>query len=130
MKTAQPATDSPRISTRRDFLAISGLGAINLFWTDWLRAEAAGPAESKSKAKSVILIFNCGAPSHIDLWDMKPSAPDTVRGPFKPIATNVSGIQISELLPRLAKQVDKLAIVRTVHHKHTQHNSGMYWSIV
>ena len=109
---------------------MSGLGAMSLFWTDWLRAANAGPAESKSKAKSVILIFNCGAPSHIDLWDLKPNAPDTVRGPFKPIATNVSGIQISELLPRLAKQADKLAIVRTVHHKHTQHNTGMYWSIV
>jgi len=109
---------------------MSGLGAMSLFWTDWLRAAGAGPAESKSKAKSVILIFNCGAPSHIDLWDLKPNAPDTVRGPFKPIATNVSGIQISELLPRLAKQADKLAIVRTVHHKHTQHNTGMYWSIV
>ncbi|MFL5243902.1 MAG: DUF1501 domain-containing protein [Gemmataceae bacterium] len=130
MKIAQPATDSPRLSTRRDILAMSGLGAMSLFWTDWLRAAAAGPAESKSKAKSVILIFNCGAPSHIDLWDMKPSAPDTVRGPFKPIATNISGIQVSELLPRFAKQVDKLAIVRTVHHKHTQHNTGMYWSIV
>jgi hypothetical protein len=78
----------------------------------------------------VILIFNCGAPSHIDLWDPKPSAPDNVRGLFKPIASNVPGIHVAEILPHLARQADRYAIVRTVHHRHTQHNSGMYWSIV
>jgi hypothetical protein len=76
------------------------------------------------------LIFNCGAPSHIDLWDPKPEAPDSVRGPFRPISTAVSGIQISELLPRMAQRADKLAIVRTLHHEHGAHNAGMYWSIV
>src|SRR5690606_3702303 len=70
------------------------------------------------------------APSHIDLWDMKPHAPDNVRGIFQPVSTSVPGIQISELLPELAKRTDKLAIVRTVHHEHSGHNSGMYWSIV
>src|SRR5690606_22218663 len=55
---------------------------------------------------------------------------EDVRGPFKPIPTNVDGIQISELLPRMAKQTDRLAIVRSVHHTHGGHNSGMYWSIV
>jgi hypothetical protein len=115
--------------TRRQFLAASGLGALGLFWGDWLRA-AAGQVSGKGKAKSVILIFNAGAPSHIDLWDMKPHAPENIRGPFKPISTNVPGIQISELLPRLAKQADRYAIVRTVHHRQTQHNTGMYWSIV
>jgi hypothetical protein len=122
--------DSARLS-RRAALQIGslGLGGVASFWTDWLRA-AAAPATRQGKAKSVILIFNCGAPSHIDLWDCKPNAPDSVRGPFKPIATNVTGIQVSELLPRMAKLADKLAIVRTVHHEHAQHNSGMYWSIV
>lgn len=116
--------------TRRRFLSAAGLGALNLLWTDWLRAESLGSRSGKGKAKSVILIFNCGAPSHLDLWDMKPDAPDSVRGEFKPIATNVPGIRISELLPRLARQADKYAIVRTVHHRQTQHNTGMYWSIV
>ncbi|MFN0195426.1 MAG: DUF1501 domain-containing protein [Planctomycetaceae bacterium] len=87
-------------------------------------------AAGTSRAKSVILIFNCGAPSHIDLWDMKPLASDQVRGEFQPIDTNVPGIQISELLPKMAQQADKLAIVRSVHHRHSSHNSGMYWSIV
>ena len=76
------------------------------------------------------MIFNCGAPSHIDLWDMKPNAPSELRGPFQPISTNVSGIEISELLPEVAKRMDKLSIVRTLHHTHGGHNSGMHWSIV
>jgi hypothetical protein len=99
---------------------------LSLFWSDWLRLGAAG---TRSR-KSVILIFNAGAPSHLDLWDPKPHAPSTARGPFRPIATNVPSIQVSELLPRLARQADKYAIVRTVHHHQTQHNPGMYWSIV
>lgn len=116
--------------TRRQFLRSGGLGALGLFWADWLRAEATRGGKTKHRAKSVILIFNCGAPSHIDLWDMKPNAPDNVRGEFRPIATNVPGIRISELLPRLAQRADKYAIVRTVHHRHLNHNTGMYWSIV
>jgi hypothetical protein len=81
------------------------------------------------KARSVILIFNGGAPSHIDLWDPKPDAPDDVRGPFSPIATNVAGLRISELLPRMAKRMDKVALIRSVHHEHSSHNAGMYWAI-
>jgi hypothetical protein len=81
-------------------------------------------------AKRVIVIFNCGAPSHIDLWDPKPLASDNVRGEFSPIDTNVPGIQISELLPELAQRTDKLAIIRSVHHQHGAHNAGMYWSTV
>ncbi len=114
---------------RRQALQFTGLAALELFWSDWLRAEAASPAP-RARARSVILIFNAGAPSHLDLWDPKPDAPDTVRGPFKPIATNVPGVRVSELLPRLARQAHRCAILRAVHHSHTQHNSGMYWSIV
>jgi uncharacterized protein (DUF1501 family) len=116
----------PNLSRRR-LLELGGMGALNLLWSDWVRA---GSARGRVQAKSVILIFNCGAPSHIDLWDMKPDASDTVRGLFNPIATNVPGVQISELLPKLARQADRLAIVRTLHHTHGGHNSGMYWSIV
>lgn len=116
------------IPNRRDFLRANGLGALSLFWNDWLRAASVSPAPVR--AKSVILIFNCGAPSHIDLWDPKPEAPSEVRGLFSPIATNVPGIRVSELLPRLARRADRYAIVRTVHHRHGGHNAGMYWSIV
>ncbi|MCI0641971.1 MAG: DUF1501 domain-containing protein [Gemmataceae bacterium] len=114
---------------RRRFLAASAVGALSLFWSDWRRAQAIQPA-GRAKARSVILIFNCGAPSHIDLFDMKPDAPDNIRGQFHPVATNVPGIRFSELMPHLARHADKLAIVRSLQHRQTQHNTGMYWSIV
>jgi hypothetical protein len=114
--------------TRRLYLK-SSTAAATALWSGWSRLAAAQP-RATGKAKSVILIFNCGAPSHIDLWDMKPEATDTVRGEFKPISTNVPGIQVSELMPRMAQRTDKLAIVRSVHHTQASHNSGMYYSIV
>jgi hypothetical protein len=123
---ADPGRQRP---TRRAFLCHCGTAALGLFWADWLRAEASGTTRA-GRARSVILIFNCGAPSHIDLWDPKPLAPEAIRGSFRPIATNVPGIQVSELLPRLARRADRYAIVRSVHHHHGAHNAGMYWSIV
>jgi hypothetical protein len=111
-------------------LGVSGIATVGSFWGNWLRLASAETNQTAPRAKSVILIFNCGAPSHLDLWDMKPDAPVNVRGIFKPIATNVPGIHISELLPRMVRRTDKLAIVRTVHHTHGGHNAGMYWSIV
>jgi Protein of unknown function (DUF1501) len=117
----------PLLSARRLFLQAAGAAGALL---GSLARIAVAKAAVGAKAKSVILIFNCGAPSHIDLWDMKPEATDTVRGEFKPIATNVPGIQVSELMPRLAQRTDKLAIVRSLHHTQSSHNSGMYYSIV
>ena len=118
---------SPFVS-RRDALGLMG-GALATFTPAWARA-ANAIHKPNGTAKAVILIFNDGAPSHIDLWDPKPDAPSELRGIFSPIKTNVTGIHISELLPRMAKRMDKLAIVRTVHHKHSSHNSGMYWATV
>jgi hypothetical protein len=91
---------------------------------------AALPRTGPGKAKSVILIFNGGAPSHLDLWDPKPDAPQEVRGPFSPIRTNVPGIHVSELLPQMARRMDKLALLRSVHHGHSSHNAGMHWATV
>ena len=126
--------------SRRNWLSrtgipVAGIGALHQFWDSIAHASARPknptPRASNTRgAKSVIMIFNCGAPSHIDLWDMKPNAPSELRGPFQPISTNVSGIEISELLPEVAKRMDKLSIVRTLHHTHGGHNSGMHWSIV
>ena len=96
---------------------------------DWAKAAITGTSRA-GKAKSVILIFNGGAPSHIDLWDPKPDAADDVRGPFSPIKSNIAGIQISELLPRMAKRMDKVALIRSVHHQHSSHNGGMHWATV
>jgi hypothetical protein len=112
---------------RRSFLQVAGAAAISAFWQSVQQAGAV--AAEKAKARSVIMIFNCGAPSHLDLWDMKPDAPENVRGEFRPIPTNVPGIFISELMPRLARLADKYAIVRSVHHSQSSHNAGMYWSI-
>jgi len=116
-----------RVSSRRLFL--QSTGTAGALFAGWSRLAAAEPTP-QGKAKSVILIFNCGAPSHIDLWDPKPDATDTVRGEFRTIPTNVPGIQVSELMPRLAQRADKLAVVRSVHHTQSSHNSGMYYSIV
>jgi uncharacterized protein (DUF1501 family) len=114
--------------SRRTFLGVAG-SACGAFWANLSRAAAAQP-ERAGKAKSVVMIFNCGGPSHLDLWDPKPAATDSVRGPFQTIDTNVPGMQVTELIPGLARRTDKLAIVRSVHHSHSGHNSGMYWSIV
>lgn len=119
----------PGEPTRRGFLQAGALAGLGLFWSGWRRAAAAG-APAGGKARSVILIFNCGGPSHLDLWDPKPEAPENVRGPFRAIPTSVPGIRVSELLPNLARRAHRYAIVRSVHHEHQNHNSAMYWTIV
>jgi hypothetical protein len=116
-------------ASRRSFLHASTAATIGSFWAGWSQALAAQPKVA-GKAKSVILIFNCGGPSHIDLWDPKPAAGENIRGDFSPISTRVPGIQISEMLPRMAERMKHLAIIRSVHHKQSSHNSGMYNSIV
>lgn len=103
-------------------LGMDRLGALSAL------AAPAPRAGGQGKAKSVILIFNGGAPSHIDLWDPKPDAPQDIRGIFSPIKTNVPGLHISELLPRMAQRMDKVALIRSVYHEHSSHNAGMYWS--
>lgn len=95
-----------------------------------LSALASSAATRPGKAKNVILIFNGGAPSHIDLWDPKPDAPSEIRGPFSTIGTNVPGLRVSELLPRMAKRMDKISLIRSVNHGHSSHNGGMHWSTV
>ena len=116
-------------ASRRGFLGVAGGTAATALWSGLSQAAAAQPS-ALGKARSVIMIFNCGGPSHIDLWDPKPNASDGVRGPFQPIDTNVAGIQISEMLPRMARMTDKLAILRSVNHTQASHNAGMYYSTV
>ena len=98
------------------------------FWAGLSRAALA--RSPSGKARSVIMIFNCGGPSHIDLFDPKPHATDRIRSLFSPIDTTIAGVQFTELVPELAKRASKLAIVRSVHHQHSSHNAGMHWSIV
>ncbi len=71
---------------------------------------------ARRPAKSCILLLLTGGPSHLDTWDMKPDAPREIRGPFRPIRTNVSGMEISEIFPRMARHADKYALIRSVYH--------------
>lgn len=115
--------------TRRDFLQVGTLGAIGLGLPELMQARAAGLTDRSKDNRSCILIFNLGAPSQLDTFDMKPDAPAEVRGPFKPISTKVSGIQISEILPRHAAIADKLALVRSCFHRGAAvHDAG--WQIM
>src|SRR5688572_13143491 len=95
--------------TRRQFLTAGALGLGGLTLADLLRAEAA--AGITSSAKSVINIHLDGGPPHMDMIDLKPGAPVEVRGEFKPIATKVPGLQVCELMPKLAGIADKFAFI-------------------
>src|SRR5581483_8779586 len=102
--------------TRRDFLQVGTLGAIGLTMAQFAALQARGSVSKGNDEKSCIMIFNLGAPSQIDTWDMKPNAPVEIRGPFKPIRTNNPDIQICELFPLHAKLADKFSLVRTCYH--------------
>jgi len=102
--------------TRRDFLQVGMLGALGFTLSDLAALEAQGAVAQGNDRKSVILIFNLGAPSQLDTWDMKPDAAREIRGPFKPIRTNNPDIQISEIFPLHAKIADKFSLVRTCYH--------------
>jgi Protein of unknown function (DUF1501) len=102
--------------TRRDFLQAGALGAIGLSLVDLLSAKAQGRVAADHDERSVIMIFNLGAPSQLDTWDMKPDAPAEIRGPFRPIATTAPGVEISEIFPRMAQHGDKISLVRSCFH--------------
>ncbi len=108
---------------RRDCLRAGMLGVGGLTLSSFLRLSEAGEVTA-GKAQQAIFIELPGGPSHLDTFDPKPNAPDNVRGKFKPIATNVPGIQISEHLPNLAKCADKFAILRGVSHTLAAHELG------
>jgi hypothetical protein len=129
-----PASPDLRF-TRREilqsgFASLLGLGFHRFGALNPLTAAVPLSHIGPGRAKSIIMIFNCGAPSHIDLWDPKPDAPSEVRGIFSPIKTNVTGVHISELLPRMAQRMDKVTLIRSVHHAQTSHNAGMHWATV
>jgi hypothetical protein len=113
--------------SRRALLRIGGLGALGLNLPGLLRAEAALPARrSGSPIRSCILVFYYGGPSHLDTWDMKPNAPREIRGEFRSIATNVPGRRVSEHLPQCARVMDRLAVIRGMHHPMTNHNAAAF----
>lgn len=99
--------------SRRDFLKIGALGMGGLGLPGLLQAEAA--SNLRNSRKAIIMIYMAGAPPHQELLDIKTEAPSNIRSQVQPIATNVDGIQISELLPNLAKITDKLALIRSLY---------------
>lgn len=116
-------------TTRRDFLKVGTLGAMGFSLADYLAAKAAGNVTAARDDRSVIMIFNLGAPSQLDTFDMKPNAPAEIRGPFKPISTAAPDIQISEILPRHAKIADKFSLVRSCYHNGAAvHDAG--WQVM
>ena len=103
-----------RISRRR-LLEVGGLSIAGLTLPGLLKAEAG--TTTTARAKQCIIVFLNGGPSHLDMWDMKPDAPAEIRGEFKPVSTPVAGIQMSEMLPRVAKLSPHYALLRSCHHR-------------
>ncbi len=113
--------------TRRDFIRVGSLGAVGLTLADWFQLQALGQTTTEAKAKSVIQIWLAGGPTHIDMFDPKPQAGEDYCGPYKkPIATNVSGIQICQMFPLLAKQADKYSLIRSMTHGNRAHETATY----
>jgi hypothetical protein len=115
--------------SRRDFLRVGGLTALGLGLADVFALRHALAAEGAAKAKSCILIWLDGGPSHLETFDLKPHAPAEARGPFQPTETNVAGIEICNLFERLAQQMDKAAIVRSVTSPLGEHNLGTHYML-
>jgi hypothetical protein len=108
---------------RRDFLRIGALTGLGLSLSDYL-ALGSQASVGSAKGRAAIFVRLGGGPSHMDTFDLKPDAPDTHRGEFKPIKTNADGVMISEHLPKLAKCADKFAILRGVSHTLAAHELG------
>lgn len=106
---------------RRSFLQVGGLALGGLSLPQILRAEQ--QADKASPHKAVIMVFLAGGPPHQDMFDLKPDAPAEIRGEFEPISTTVPGIQISELMPRVASSMDKFAVIRSLVGAEGRHDS-------
>src|SRR5687767_13301231 len=107
-------------TTRRDVIRIGGSAMLGLTLNNLFRAQAVAAEAGTTggpgwgKAKSIILVYLQGGPSHLDLWDPKENVPDNVRSVFKPINTKTNGAQVTEILPKLAQVTDKLTLIRAM----------------
>jgi hypothetical protein len=122
-----PPCPGPLVS-RRQMLQIGGASVLGLSLPGLLRAQAQARAVGQdASADHLLVIFLNGGPSHLDMWDMKPAAPVEIRGEFRPIATTVPGVQLSEHLPRLARHMHRSCLVRSVHHTvNNAHAAAVY----
>lgn len=115
--------------SRRSFLQAGTAGMAGMVLPNLLGLESAGAVEPGSaRIKNCITIFLVGSPGHLDTWDMKPDAPENVRGKFKPIRTNVAGVQICEHFPLMARMMNKVSLIRSLHHRTgATHENGQRW---
>ncbi|QDU93953.1 DUF1501 domain-containing protein [Lignipirellula cremea] len=107
--------------SRRNFLKIGAMGAAGLTLPQLLSLEAA--AGIKNSKKSVILVYLVGGPPHQDMFDLKPEAPAEVAGPWRPIPTNVDGVEIGELLPMMSRMMDKFTVIRSLADAQSGHDA-------
>src|SRR6187549_2425600 len=112
---------------RRDFLRVGALAPLGFTLGNFLGAKTASAADGKGKAKSVILVYLGGGLSHHDSFDMKPDAPSEIRGKYSSIKTNVTGLHICELMPNMARTMDKIALVRSGSHNNDHHETATNW---
>jgi Protein of unknown function (DUF1501) len=115
--------------TRRSLLKVGAGGIAGLNLSTLLRAEGTSNGGLTAKAKHVIFLHQFGGPSHLDTFDMKPDSPVGIRGEFKPIASGVPGLILTEHLPRFSTVLGEFAQVRSVHHRMKNHNSATYYSL-
>lgn len=111
--------------TRREILQAAGAGLFGVSLPRVLAAEANRPTRS-GRARSVMFLFLFGGPSQNDTFDMKPEATERVRGPYRPIASRTPGLLMCEHLPKLAALSDQYAVIRSVTHRHNDHNACHY----
>src|SRR6185369_751725 len=114
--------------SRREALRVGGLSALGLSLPGLLAARSAarGGVRGFGRAKSCIILWMTGGPSQHETWDPKPDAPAEVRGPFRPISTRLPGLQVCELMPRTARIVDRLCVLRGFHTNNDGHSGGTY----
>lgn len=115
--------------TRRNFLQVGSAGLVGLSLPALTGLQSAKAIDEKqAKIKNCITIFLVGSPGHVDTWDMKPDAPADVRGKFSPISTKVTGIQICEHFPLMARMMDKVALIRSLYYRTgATHENGQRW---
>jgi hypothetical protein len=118
--------------TRRELLRAGALGLGGLTLPSLLRLQQTASASGgrAARARSAIILFLSGGPSHLDMWDLKPEAPEPIRGTFRPVATRVPGVRVCEHLPRMAALANRYAILRAVRHTTGNHPAATYWMMV
>ncbi len=116
--------------SRRELLRVGSVALAGLSLTDLLRADEEKNTSISAQADNCIILHLNGGPSHLDMWDMKPQAPEKIRGEFKPIGTSLPGVQFSEHLPKLAQQMHRCTLVRSMHHSvNNSHAAAVYVSL-